>query len=137
MFGLKINLVRRSRFREFWSLFAQYGTGSLPSYDPNVRPGAPIRMVRALRAGIAQRRTVWRLRKPDRMQGRHRRGHLTLIPQPWRRCAMGTNRISCMGVWRRGTRRQALRSNRTGETEWHRLRRVFDVMHPHCVGDLA
>jgi hypothetical protein len=32
---------------------------------------------------------------------------------------MGTNHIACFGVWRRGTRRQADRPNRTGTTRWH------------------
>jgi hypothetical protein len=33
---------------------------------------------------------------------------------------MGTNRISCLGVWKAGTRREAVRANRMGATDWHR-----------------
>ncbi|MEI9992880.1 MAG: hypothetical protein WDM86_22995 [Rhizomicrobium sp.] len=32
---------------------------------------------------------------------------------------MGTNPIACFGIWRRGTRRQAERLNRSGITRWH------------------
>ncbi len=32
---------------------------------------------------------------------------------------MGNNHIACFGIWRRGTRRQAERSNRSGLTRWH------------------
>jgi hypothetical protein len=37
----------------------------------------------------------------------------------WRRIEMGTNHIACFGVWRRGSRRQAARVNRTNSTRWH------------------
>ena len=55
-----------------------------------------------------------------RAPARERKGVVGRIPSAWRRCAMGTNRISCLGIWRTGTRREAMRANRTGETDWHR-----------------
>ncbi len=51
---------------------------------------------------------------------RGRKGVVGRIPSAWRRCSMGTNRISCIGVWRTGTRREAVRANRMGATDWHR-----------------
>jgi hypothetical protein len=79
---------------------------------------------RALRPDISLRRGAQnvnaRIATP-----RGRRGCLSFIPAVWRRCAQGTNRISCQGVWNQGTRRQARRSNRKGDTDWHRPYRTF------------
>lgn len=50
---------------------------------------------------------------------RRRRGALASENALWRRCETGTNHIASFGVWRRGTRRQAERLNRSGITRWH------------------
>ena len=51
---------------------------------------------------------------------RSRRGALSAYSTSWRRCALGPNRLSSLGVWKRGARREAVRVNRMGETQWHR-----------------
>ncbi len=71
---------------------------------------------RGLRAGLALHAA--QTRRDD--MGRTRRGSLTSEDAVWRRCEMGTNHIASFGVWRRGTRRQAERLNRSGITRWHR-----------------
>jgi len=48
------------------------------------------------------------------------RGIENFVIAEWRRCEMGTNHIACFGIWRRGTRRQPRRPNRTGATRWHK-----------------
>ena len=58
----------------------------------------------------------------DGVQGdgtRRRRGQLMAEAAEWRRTELGTNHIASFGVWRRGTRRQATRLNRSGVTRWH------------------
>jgi len=81
---------------------------------------------RSLRAGLASRHAA----SADivRLSGveRTRRGSLTTEKASWRRCEMGTNHIACFGVWRRGTRRQAERRNRSGITRWHMPHRSGD-----------
>ncbi len=73
---------------------------------------------RSLRAGLALREAA--SGQAGRSgAGRARRGSLTTENAVWRRCEMGTNQIACFGVWRRGTRRQAERLNRSGITRWH------------------
>lgn len=71
---------------------------------------------RALRAGVASRPFAQARRRGvahGRQRGR-KAAHAV-----WRRMEMGTNHIACFGVWRRGTRRQALRRDRLGLTRWH------------------
>ncbi|MEI9886857.1 MAG: hypothetical protein WDN08_10235 [Rhizomicrobium sp.] len=48
-----------------------------------------------------------------------RRGRQAAPGAVWRRTELGTNHIACFGVWRRGTRRQAARADRSGTTRWH------------------
>ena len=83
--------------------------------DRKTREPAP---KRSLRAGLASRHAA---SGQARRSGadRHRRGSLTTENAEWRRCETGTNQIACFGVWRRGTRRQAERTNRGGITRWH------------------
>lgn len=72
---------------------------------------------RALRTGI--RGLIPADQRKRSGSERTRRGTLTAPWSVWRRTEMGTNHIACFGVWRRGTRRQAERLNRTGTTRWH------------------
>ncbi len=74
---------------------------------------------RALRAAASTIRNASQ-RSARHAPSRERRGAIAWTPSVWRRCAMGTNRISCLGVWKIGTRRAAMRSNRMGATDWHR-----------------
>jgi hypothetical protein len=74
---------------------------------------------RGLRAGVSVRRAASAEQPRHGGRSRTRRGSLTALPEEWRRCDMGTNHIACFGVWRRGTRRQADRLNRSGITRWH------------------
>jgi hypothetical protein len=73
---------------------------------------------RSLRAGVAVRET---LLAEDRYRdgSRTRRGSLMAEGTVWRRTELGTNHIACFGVWRMGSRRQAERLNRAGQTRWH------------------
>ena len=78
-----------------------------PSHARALRAAAPTRLDKdALSSRLAA--------------SRGRKGVVGQIPSVWRRCSMGTNRISCIGVWRTGTRREAVRANRMGATDWHR-----------------
>jgi hypothetical protein len=52
---------------------------------------------------------------------RKRKGFIDMNNTSWRRCSLGTNHISAFGVWRQGERRRWRRTNRRGETRWHRL----------------
>lgn len=82
---------------------------------------------RSLRAGVAARPfAVADIRKRGGAQGTVR-GRKT-ASAVWRRTEMGTNHIACFGVWRRGTRRQAERKGRTGETRWHMPHRAAIVL---------
>jgi hypothetical protein len=81
---------------------------------------------RARSAGVAKREAVI-ARKKSTACVRARRGIQTIIPSLWRRAEPGTNRISNLGVWRRGTRRAAPRPNREGLTDWHRPYRALPV----------
>lgn len=87
-----------------------------------VRMRAPLH-TRALRAAACSR-PYTNAQRARRAPMRERRGVVGRIPSAWRRCEMGTNRISCLGIWRIGTRREAMRANRTGDTDWHRPYRV-------------
>jgi hypothetical protein len=73
---------------------------------------------RALRAAIAQRRAS--IPRKTNNTVRARRGSLSFVPAVWRHGVAGTNRITCIGGWKTGTRRQSPRANRFGETDWHR-----------------
>jgi hypothetical protein len=78
------------------------------------QPTAP----RSLRAGVGARAFASAdIRKRGGVQRTHR--GRKMAGAVWRRCEMGTNHIACFGVWRRGTRRQAMRSTRSGTTRWH------------------
>jgi len=78
------------------------------------QPTAP----RSLRAGVSARPFASvDIRKRGGVRCTHR-GRRTATAV-WRRCEMGTNHIACFGVWRRGTRRQAMRPSRSGTTRWH------------------
>ncbi len=73
---------------------------------------------RSLRAGVAARSfgsadSRKRGGAQSTRRGRKAQGAV------WRRTEMGTNHIACFGVWRRGTRRQAVRQDRSGTTRWH------------------
>jgi hypothetical protein len=82
------------------------------------RMRAPLH-TRALRAAASTRLDM--NAQPARLPPpRERKGVVGRIPSAWRRCAMGTNRISCLGIWRSGTRREAIRANRMGDTDWRR-----------------
>ncbi len=76
---------------------------------------------RSLRAGLASRHASADIGRSG--AERTRRGSLVAVDTVWRRCETGTNHIACFGVWRRGTRRQAERLNRSGITRWHMPRR--------------
>jgi hypothetical protein len=91
---------------------------------------------RSLRAGVAVRETVF---AEDRRRdgSRTRRGSLTAESAVWRRTEMGTNHIACFGVWRTGTRRQAERLNRTGQTRWHMPHQGGAVILPGAVDEAA
>lgn len=78
---------------------------------------------RTRRISIAKRKTL-AMRKSGGGDIRPRRGILTIIPSPWRRMETGTNRISNLGVWPKGTRRPAIRANREGTTDWQRPHRA-------------
>ena len=80
--------------------------------DSKPRPAA-----RDRRAALASHLSAARASR--RTAGRVRRGSASTIPDVWRKTELGTNHIACFGVWRRGTRRQAERSNRSGTTRWH------------------
>ena len=82
---------------------------------------------RTLRAGVAARPfAVADIRKRGGVQ--HTRRGRKAAGAVWRRTEMGTNHIACFGVWRRGTRRQAERQGRTGETRWHMPHRAAIVL---------
>ncbi|MEJ0025791.1 MAG: hypothetical protein WDN01_07170 [Rhizomicrobium sp.] len=74
---------------------------------------------RSLRVGLAARHAASADKGRRSGAERTRRGSHTALNAAWRRCEMGTNQIACFGVWRRGTRRQAERRNRSGITRWH------------------
>lgn len=52
---------------------------------------------------------------------RKRKGFMDMNNTSWRRCSLGSNHISAFGVWRQGERRRRRRTNRRGDTRWHRL----------------
>ena len=76
---------------------------------------------RARRAGIRMRRGERRGETTRIPAPRFRRGQLRYIRSTWRRSEIGTNRISCLGVWSKGSRREAPRANRSGETDWRQV----------------
>ena len=75
---------------------------------------------RGLRAAVSKARENANSRKNDISSLRPRRGASEIAAGPWRRCVIGPNRISSLGVWKRGARRLAVRANRTGDTQWLR-----------------
>jgi hypothetical protein len=115
MFRLKFSLLRR-----------------IPRGDdmPRTVP-EPFRRGRCVAVG---RRAVFSQRRGGSTPGiRIRSDFLMLLAAAWRRCAMGTNHISCFGLWRRGTRRQALRVNRQGDARWNHPARI--VRHDFAIGN--
>jgi hypothetical protein len=78
-------------------------------------PTAP----RSLRAGVSARASANAGLKEHGGAARTQRGRKPASGTVWRRCEMGTNHIACFGVWRRGTRRQVVRSGRPDMTRWH------------------
>jgi hypothetical protein len=80
------------------------------------------------RAAIACRALPATRRKAPAL--RRRRGLLLQVKLDWRRCALGSNAITNHGVWRTGARRMAQRLNRSGETRWHRPRRLAAIFLP-------
>lgn len=97
--------------------------------QPTIRiSGAQIRARRAAAATTANRASA-------RASGtcRETRGHVDAVKVEWRRGAPGTNRISCIGMWRDGARRRAARVNRMRDTDWHRTRPAF-AAHPASIG---
>ncbi len=80
---------------------------------------SPETRARGWRAQPANSRTI-RLHAERVAPSRLRRGFLNVLPDEWRRCALGTNHITNFGVWQFGTRREAPRLNRAGATLWHR-----------------
>ena len=88
-----------------------------------IKPLSKYRSIAALRdrrAAAAARSDTLSRRGKAIAATRARRGSRSLIPSDWRRGVAGTNRISCLGMWKTGTRRQARRANRCGETDWQR-----------------
>ena len=81
---------------------------------------------RARSAGVAKRKAAT-VRKASTSGVRTRRGIQAVVPSLWRRAEPGTNRISNLGVWRSGARREAIRANREGLTDWHRPYRASQV----------
>ncbi len=80
----------------------------------------PLCSDRSLRASVKVRAGMAQTRDAGASPSRAFRGeHLTNAPSVWRRCEMGTNRIACKGIWRKGSRRIAARKNRVGDTDWH------------------
>lgn len=75
--------------------------------------------VRSHRASIAVSPTDVAAVSDRRNAPGERRLRLEAQADAWRRIEMGTNHIACFGVWRRGTRRQAERVNRSNSTRWH------------------
>jgi len=91
---------------------------------------------RSLRAGVGVRETIL---ADDRCRdgSRTRRGSLVAENAVWRRTEMGTNHIACFGVWRMGTRRQADRLNRSGQTRWHMPHQGGAVILPGASNEAA
>lgn len=79
---------------------------------------------RARRAGVA---VAGKPCRDDAVQTL-RRGRQNVLNTVWRRVAPGENKISCYGQWRQGTRREAVRANRDGETCWHRPHRAHGAV---------
>ena len=67
---------------------------------------------RSRRAAVARR-----CRRPAHAL-RTRRGWMGFVPLSWRRLDLGSNAITAFGVWRRASRRGALRVNARGDTAW-------------------
>jgi len=73
---------------------------------------------RRLRTGIKMPQEAPTRRKRPTAVTRVRKGSITSVADPWRRCKAGTNPISCFGIWRQGARRLAPRLNCKGDTRW-------------------
>lgn len=101
----------------------------------STRMRAPLH-ARALRAAASTRPDT-NAQHARRAPARERRGVVGRIPSAWRRCEMGTNRISCLGIWRIGSRRGAMRANRMGDTDWHRPYRVRPRMQLFAAVDAS
>jgi hypothetical protein len=93
--------------------------GSRDENAPKARPLRHPRRTRALRAAVKAPgpAAARALAEPSL---RRRRGHTGALQSAWRRLSTGTNHIVNFGLWRAGTRRAALRVNRSGDTRWHR-----------------
>jgi hypothetical protein len=92
--------------------------------DDALRDGRPVSTRRSRCAAVRRRAVFPRRRAGSSFPVRRRRGYWMLLATPWRRCVMGTNHISCFGIWRKGSRRQALRVNRQGDARWNRPARI-------------
>jgi hypothetical protein len=75
--------------------------------------------MRSMRACTAARSVLAVNQRKPRCTSAARRLRAEACTPDWRRTEMGTNHISCFGVWRRGARRKVLRKNRSGMTRWH------------------
>jgi hypothetical protein len=85
-----------------------------------VLQAVPASRPRALQASSAARKMAELRKAGGHVPSAPRRGILLMLSTSWRRVEMGSNRITCHGVWRKGTRRQAPRRNRSGDTCWTR-----------------
>jgi hypothetical protein len=80
----------------------------------------PVWRPRATRAASAARETNASRKRGGQVLSAPRRGVHLMLTASWRRVEMGSNRITCHGIWRKGTRRSAPRPNRSGDTCWTR-----------------
>jgi hypothetical protein len=81
---------------------------------------APGSCARATRAASAAREMTGSRKRGGQVLSVPRRGVQLMLTASWRRVEMGCNRITCHGVWRKGTRRFSPRPNRSGDTCWTR-----------------
>jgi hypothetical protein len=88
--------------------------------EPVKQSTSTARNMRACIGVLSERSSEERLRQAS---GNARRLRSESNANEWRRTEMGTNHIACFGIWRRGTRRQAERMNRSGITRWHKPHR--------------
>ena len=116
----------------FWLMFKFRLLRRSQRGDDMLRIGlsAPFRRGRC--AAVGRRADISPRRAGSNTSIRRRRGYWMLLAAVWRRCAMGTNHISCFGIWRTGARRQALRVNRQGDARWNRPARI--ARHGTAIG---
>ena len=74
---------------------------------------------RSVRAGVRARACANADTGERSGASRTQRGRKHAASATWRRCELGTNHIASFGVWRRGTRRQVVRADRSDRTRWH------------------